>query len=77
MLVDANATIDVRDNVTGKTALIKAAYVGHADVAEVLLKSGADRNAMVRAALSQSATVGTRPEGLGLVLPPLSAGRAR
>ena len=46
MLVDANATIDVRDNVTGKTALIKAAYVGHADVAEVLLRSGADKNAM-------------------------------
>lgn len=50
MLVDANATIDVRDNVTGKTALIKAAYVGHADVAEVLLMAGADRNVMVRAA---------------------------
>ena len=46
LLVDANATIDVRDNVTGKTALIKAAYVGHADVAEVLLRAGADRNAM-------------------------------
>ena len=46
LLVEANATIDVRDNVTGKTALIKAAYVGHADVAEVLLRAGADRNAM-------------------------------
>ena len=46
LLVDASATIDVRDNVTGKTALIKAAYVGHADVAEVLLQAGADRNAM-------------------------------
>ena len=45
-LVDAHATIDVRDKVTGKTALIKAAYVGHADVAEVLLRAGADRNAM-------------------------------
>ena len=46
LLVDGNATIDVRDNVTGKTALIKAAYVGHTDVAEVLLRAGADRNAM-------------------------------
>ena len=45
LLLDSGAVADVRDNVTGKTALIKTAYVGHAPVAELLLTAGADKNA--------------------------------
>ena len=40
LLVDYCATIDVPDSVTGKTALIKAAYVGHAEVCAMLLHAG-------------------------------------
>ena len=46
LLVQQNATVDVPDHVTGKTALIKASYVGHADVADLLLEAGADKDAM-------------------------------
>ena len=40
-MLDNNAAVDVADSVTGKTALIKASYVGHAEVGVVLLAAGA------------------------------------
>ena len=44
MLVRSRATIDVPDVMTGKTALIKAAYVGHTPCATMLLDARAEVN---------------------------------
>jgi len=42
LLLEHNAIVDVPDGVTGKTALIKASYVGHAEVCVALLQAGAE-----------------------------------
>mmetsp|Transcript_22771 Transcript_22771/g.37718 ORF Transcript_22771/g.37718 Transcript_22771/m.37718 type:complete len:356 (+) Transcript_22771:59-1126(+) len=46
LLLSHDATvIDCSDVVTGKTALIKAAYAGHVEVVEALLRAGASKDA--------------------------------
>ena len=45
MLHRHRATVDVPDHMTGKTALVKAAYVGHTPTAIALLDAKADVNA--------------------------------
>ena len=45
MLLRHRATVDVPDHMTGKTALVKAAYVGHTPTAIALLDAKADVNA--------------------------------
>ena len=44
MLIRHRATVDVPDHMTGKTALVKAAYVGHTPTAIALLDAKADVN---------------------------------
>lgn len=45
MLIRHRATVDVPDHMTGKTALVKAAYVGHTPTAIALLDAKANVNA--------------------------------
>ena len=45
MLIRHGATVDVPDHMTGKTALVKAAYVGHTPTAIALLDAKANVNA--------------------------------
>ena len=46
LLLIEGSEVDVQDNVTGKTALIKAAYGGHAKVVVSLLEAEADPDAL-------------------------------
>ena len=46
LLLIEGSEVDVRDNVTGKTALIKAAYGGHFKVVNLLLEAEADPDAV-------------------------------
>ena len=42
LLLTSKATVDVMDGLTGKTALVKAAYAGRTNIVHQLLKSHAD-----------------------------------
>ena len=42
LILDEDPDLEVADEVTGKTALLKASYAGHTEVVEELLKCGAD-----------------------------------
>merc|ERR1719163_1204608 len=46
LLLVEGSEVDVQDNVTGKTALIKAAYGGHTKVVQMLLEAEADPDAI-------------------------------
>merc|ERR1719454_1152683 len=46
LLLIEGSEADVQDNVTGKTALVKAAYGGHTKVATMLLEAEADPDAV-------------------------------
>ena len=57
LLLIEGSEVDVQDNVTGKTALIKAAYGGHFKVVNLLLEAEADPDQILVTTLPVAAEV--------------------